>query len=965
MSNLTKKDYSMLYSLLGSLSAQYNKLGRDEELELEIRIPNLSRENFNALYAAILKLKHIGKIEQSIIAFAYPPTSKSNGSDSRSFKRMEMYFENGVRVKNADKHIEKHTIEKFNKGNPIEYTVKLAKEKKIANVNPTEITEYRFRLRSSIVISDDQYPEFKNWRFDFTYTRLLKTSNNADLVQKLPELRDEFFRGSRGSRGSSGSHISVENYLQFEPQVATGLIYEVELEWVPDDSAKRTLLQKSSADKIRSMVSEIEQLMPLTLGLIDPSYYERLGYHQVMLEVAERLLPKNEAIDYKSRKTLKNLVNKPMSFTKSQWQTDILPYIDQYYISDKADGERAFIIMGSEFGGNEEDHSCLLLTANRVVRLSDVIAPEDYQKNLTVCDVEIMNLKSVGGMGGMGGVGNIEHGDIYLFDVLMYKGKNVSALGLEEREKYLDTLSKALGDKVSKKILLRLTKSDYKDQIKKVYNRKDRTYKIDGLIFTQATQNYKTMRTWKWKPAQELTIDFLVMRIPTHFVGVKPYIPPPGHTAFWLFNGIYPKDLHHLGIDKIKGWRDIFTPQDFPNLHSTDTRRVIPIQFAVPSDPNAYIYYHPDTSIIPADELHGHVGEFRWDDNFILKNMRPDKDIEVVNGTSYGNAYKVAFETFLVIKNPISIEDLTTSVEGSSVVGGDSDDDTQTEEKYFQTQKQEMYKCAVKFNNFVVAQLLRMCERADWVVDLAAGRGSFLFAYNGFEVQNALFIDKDAAAIETLTKRTAVFGNKKLYLYNTRPKKNMKVYTKIVDLSKSSDDVISAIKDIPLPHTGVNAVISTFAIHYFVGKSSGPGSINNLIDIVDRLLAPGGVFIFTCFDGSRVRSLLEGVPHGKSWDLSQDGIIKYSIKRVPGGENRISVIHPFSNGAYYDEYIVDIAEVISAFEKAGFVVQQNGSFGDWLHKFQQFNAKLFAGMTPDDKLYTSLYQYVTLWKLTK
>jgi SAM-dependent methyltransferase len=928
MSNLTKKDFAVISSLVGTMSAQYSKLGAKEDLELELRIPNMSREVFNTLYQKLTEVKHVGKIEQSIMAIA------QQKGELRTVKRMEMYFNNGVRMKERDKYIEKTTIDRYPKGKPVEYIVKLAKEKQISGINPTEISEYRLRLRSSLVINDPEYPEFANWRFDFTFTKMLSKKDNANDIQRLPEIRDEFFR--------TGKRIDVNSFMEFEPSGA-GIEYELEIEWVPDDAIRRSMMGKAATTgKIKSLVDNIEQLVPVAMGLVDPTYYEQLGYHQVLLETVEKMLPKREALDYKNRKTLKNFVNRPKSFTKSEWETDIAPEIDKYFVSDKADGERAFLVMGSEFGGNADNPNCLLITADRVIRLVDVVASSDYQKQLTVCDVEIMDLHEG------------SHGDIYLFDVLIYKGKDISGDGLEKRETHLDFISQALGEKVHKKILQRLDAREYRDKIRKIWSRKDRKYDIDGLIFTQADAPYRSMNTWKWKPAEELTIDFLVMRVPTNLVGIKPNAPPAGHTAFWLFSGVYARDLSGLGIELLKGWNDVFTAKEFPNLFS-GTSSIKPVQFTVPSDPYAYVYHHPDVgSDVSADALHGHVGEFKWIDGaFALKTMRPDKDVEVKNGTSYGNAYKVAFDTFMVIKNPVTIEDLTRGVAGAGAGVG-------AEQQYFQNQKQEMYKPAVKFNNFVVAQLLRMCEDADWIVDLAAGRGSHLFVYNGFGVKNGLFVDSDKNAIEELTKRTEMFGDRKLYLFAQRPHKNMKVYTKVVDLSDSAKQVLTGIREgSMLPAHGANVVVSTFAIHYFVGRANGPGSINNLVDIVDDLLKPGGIFIFTCFSGSRVRELLGS---DDRWEREEGGIVKYSIKRARSSANRISVLHPFSAGAYYDEYLVDVDEVVGVFEKRGFAIMQNGSFSDWLKKFQQFNAHVFDDMSEDDRTYTGLYQYVSMWK---
>ena len=967
MSNLTKRDYAILNSLVGTMIIESKKLQPKEELELEIKIPNMNQADFNTLYEAVVALKHVGKVQQSIFAIEdVSKPAKTRTWESRKVKRMEMYFNKGVRDKGMDQYIEKTNITRFQKGKPTEYVVKLAKEKVInpSDFNAAAITGYRFRVRSSIMVNDKDYPEFNNWRFDFTYTRMLNKRDNASIIQKLPEFRDRFFRV-----GSSSGGPDAKSFLDWEPPSdATGasIEYEVELEWVPGDNG-----ESAKKDPTR-FVSEIEQLMPTVLGLVDPTYYERLGYHQLMTEVAEALLPRNEALDYKSRKTLKNIVNRPKSFTKKDWKTEILPRIDDFYISDKADGERAFLIIDSEFVADAPG-STLLLTADRAIRLVDINSPKDYHgAGLTVCDVEIMDLSGNGD--------KTKYGDIYLFDVLMYKGKKITSEGLEKRETYLDLLARALGPKVHKKVLKRLSADSYGKQIKEVYERKERAYKIDGLIFTEAGESYNKMTTYKWKPVDELTIDFLIMAIPKHMVGMKPYTPPAGHTAFWLFSGTRNSELERSSMQKIKGWSDIFNSSEYPNMFRGGPNRMVPIQFSTPSHPYAYIYYHPNTGpaskIANAEELHGHVGEFLWSasesvesvESFTLKNMRPDKDIEVKNGTSYGNAYQVALNTFMVIMNPVTIEDLTANSGGSERSGssGSSGSHGNTiERQYFQAQKADMYKPAVKFNNFVVAQLLRMCEDSSWIVDLAGGRGSHLFTYNGFGVHNGVFVDNDRDAVEELVKRSESFGNRSLYLYGNRPSKNMKVYTAVTDLNKSAEATLKKLEDIPMPE-GVDAVVCTFALHYLVGKSgTGPGTISNVMELVDSLLRPGGVFIFTCFDGPRVRTLLESSDDATSnaWQRHEGGQLKYSIKKVPGSVDRISVIHPFSNGEHYTENLVDVDAVIDLFHKKhGYKVQQNGSFGDWLIKFQQFNTRMYDDMSDDDKLYTSLYQYVSLWK---
>jgi hypothetical protein len=970
MSNLTKKDFAILSALVTDMSTHQKKISKStgEELELEIRIPNLSREDFRKLYREVISLKHIGKIEESLIIPIIESTPQRNYGNQRNrgkpqnprgkwegrvVKRKEMIFQNGKRLMEKDRHIEKSNITRFAKGRPEEYVVKLAKEKVIPEFTPSIVNEYRFRMRSSILVSDKEYPELDGWRLDFTYVRMLDKQRNAAIISNLPEFRNAFFGAN------ATTPVGVANFLDFEPE---NVEYEVELEYVGDPSDMKI----DSVAGIKDFVSSIERMMPIVLGLVDPRYYERVGYHQLLMEIVTKLMPMSDALEYKNRKTLKNLVNRPHSFTIEEWRNNILPDIDNYYVSDKADGERCFIVMGSQIGGNADSPHALLLTADRIIRLDTVPVPEDYWERLTVCDAEVLDLE--------GG----SHGDIYLFDVLLYKGKNITRDGLVDREKYLDTLDRALGTVVHKKPLVRMTSNDYGKQIRAMYTGRKgkRGYPVDGLVFTQALDSYSRMKTYKWKPADELTIDFLVIRAPkSKLVGVKQYAPPAGHSVFWLFSGSRTRELERHGLEKISGWQDIFTRSEYPNIYrfqGGDT--TIPIQFSTSSDPYAFVYFHPSTGpgskVVSAEDLHGHVAEFTYGSHLSgktatsgaaktwqIKNMRPDKDIEVENGTNYGNSYKVALDTFTIIKNPVSIDDLAAGITGGAGT---------VEKQYFQEQKSQMYRPGVKFNSFVVAQLLRQLEGKDWIIDLAAGRGNHLFTYNGYGIKNGIFVDIDAPAIDELARRKESFHKNELYLFGQKPDgKHMKVYTKVADVSKPHAKTLEIISDIQMPPGGVDAVIMTFAIHYILDGSVK--ALKNLIDLVDGALRSGGVFIFTCFDGDRVSDLLSDVDVGDSWDIYEPpdgGVLKYSIKKLPstGDNERVSVIHPFSHGEYYEENLVRISDVLSAFEKRGYVVQQNGSFGDWLDKFKQFNNKLYRSLSVEDKLYSGLYQYVTLWK---
>jgi hypothetical protein len=184
--------------------------------------------------------------------------------------------------------------------------------------------------------------------------------------------------------------------------------------------------------------------------------------------------------------------------------------------------------------------------------------------------------------------------------------------------------------------------------------------------------------------------------------------------------------------------------------------------------------------------------------------------------------------------------------------------------------------------------------------------------------------------------------------------------------------------DVPLPKFGdaikVNAVVMTFAVHYIV---SDLDSMNNFADLVDSVLEVGGVLILTLLDGRRVFDLLKNIKKGDSWDApsvsgsadnAQNDTKKYSIRKLYDDHKfkdfglRISLIHPFSAGEYYEENLVGISGLEEVFIKRGYKVRQDGGFLDYIDKFAKFNKDMHGKMSTEDKAYSGLYQYVTLWR---
>lgn len=921
-------------------------------LELEIRFHN-NKDIWVNLYEKIIaeyKKQSTIIIEESIIIIL----NIESGSN-----RKEIYYINGKNKGN--KFISKKPIYKLEvPSDVINYKISLSSEEQINEFDARSANEIRLRLRTSVCINHD---DIKDWRIDFTF---VKTLNDSSQFQNVVKYRDIMFPITYEPK--------IDNILQHIDKIVGSnlfglgndpqITHELELEYI----GNKNNISNDSVNKALKFI----------FNLLSPEVEKSSNYHTKLYEVAKILLSnqdtgKNNISElFKSKFVLKQLANQPINFTYNEYIEKIVPNIDQYYLSDKADGDRCFILIEALEDFNIYiigSHECINVTKFILNFKSKFNFNKNYFKNITVLDAEFINLK------------DSMFEKAYIFDVLVLNGEKLTDKIMEQRNTKLDEICKNTGDKIQKKILIRLSSngsldSDYRVQIKNIYERKYRLYPVDGLIFTPnfsnsevikyiKPENYFDMVVYKWKPPSQMTIDFMVMKAPKKLLGIKPYIPKENHELYLLFCGIKYKIFKSLNMEYISEYKSIFDQYKFSDTY-------FPIQFSPSIYPYAYIYYHPmdfklDDKIIGENDLHGHVVEFKYNchsENFgkdkclwIIEKLRPDRDINIAKGIGYGNDFITAESTFQSYQNPLTLDMLINTTGGA-----------QNSAPYFATQKSLIYKPLTKFNAFSKSQMIRQLENCEWVIDLASGKGQDLFVYNGFKIKNCLFIERDKDALEELNRRKYELDKKEFYVYNSRPNENLSVYTKNADLTTNYEQLIELISDdIPLPQKGVNGIVINFAIHYIITDKY---SLNNFVNLINNLLKKGGIFIFTCFNGNKINDLLRNIEYEKSWDLYDNNQLKYSITKKYNDEfsdthpfgHKISVIHPFSAGEYYDENLLNINVIIDEFKNRGFILRQNGSFGDWLPKFKQFNNKLYGMLSKNDILYASLYQYVSLWK---
>jgi hypothetical protein len=139
--------------------------------------------------------------------------------------------------------------------------------------------------------------------------------------------------------------------------------------------------------------------------------------------------------------------------------------------------------------------------------------------------------------------------------------------------------------------------------------------------------------------------------------------------------------------------------------------------------------------------------------------------------------------------------------------------------------------------------------------------------------------------------------------------------------------------------------------------------IDNLGNLISKVLKPGGTFIFTFLDGKRVFDLL-AANNGK-WTVEEDAKTKYHIEAtytnntLTAAGQGIKIKLPFSNDLY-EENLVNADCLIKKLAKFKLVCLDYKSFSTRLNQFKNLQPNNYAKLSEADKTYVELYAYVIM-----
>ena len=509
-------------------------------------------------------------------------------------------------------------------------------------------------------------------------------------------------------------------------------------------------------------------------------------------------------------------------------------------------------------------------------------------------------------------------------------------------------------------------------------------YTTDGLIFTPmdlpAGGNsvngspgplYKSTweKSFKWKPAEFNTIDFLVSvkkdktgRDEVHHIfqdgrnlegnqEVIQYKTLVFRCGFYEKKHGYLNPCQDILNDKLP------SPDDLDN---NDTYKPVPFQPTSPYDETAHLCniilkgdetnlymmteeneYFEDDTIVEFKYVMDNDDGWKW----VPLRVRYDKTSELRAGMkNYGNAYHVANNNWHSIHQPITETMIST---GENLPEYEHNDDVYYNRSSDETSTQGLR----DFHNLVVKKnlIIGVSERDDTLIDYAVGKAGDMAKWIRSKIKFVLGVDVSPDNIHNQVDGACarfIRANKK---YTKMPKalfvtgdssRNIR-NGDAVDTEKDKQ-IIKAVfgngpKDISLlgkgvynqygvAETGFNVSSCQFAIHYFFKNKT---TFHNFIRNIAECTKINGYFVGTCYDGKHVFNLLENKNKNEGITILKNERKIYEITKMydktgfPDDEMSLNYainVYQESINKVFREYLVNFDYLTRIMDDYGFVL---------------------------------------------
>lgn len=710
-----------------------------------------------------------------------------------------------------------------------------------------------------------------------------------------------------------------------------------------------------------------------------------------------------------------------------QHLVDYLP--NKYSVTDKADGDRNFLII--------VDGRCYLISTNLIVR--DTGLDVNPELNGTILDGEIIFLSKYNRYIFMGfdciWMGNInvkeeaklfkrlEYLDqiVYAINDCKYKHKSVydSGLDFNQIEQVCEFHKQNLIDFYAD-IDLELKKKSNTMLIRRKYFMESLgiqdneifkytwllwnmittnpeikyPYMHDGLIFHPNEQKYvvdvskSKYPEYKLKPPKKNSIDLytifekdkntgkILVVYDNSIDGVaknKPYLIAN------LYVGLFIKDVEK----PVLFGEDYGVSQAYIYLDGEGIARSIDGKPLM--DKTVIEYYYNLESEFP--------NSYRW----VPMKTRWDKTESVIKyGRRYGNAQRTANAVWRSITNPILMSDfnnLSSDTEYTkyykifqSKIDFSVIKMEKRENVYFQ-KKSNLVKEMSNFHNWIKSNLLYTYMTYKYndnvqckVLDLGCGRGADIPKYYYTEVEMVVGVDPDYDAIidssDGATARyNAIKRGKDRFPPMSFVHANSGIYLQYDEQIKSLGKMNQEMKKTferfftwDNKRTIFDRVNCQFVIHYLLSDES---TWNNYCENINMYLRDGGYFVFTTFDGNKVKQKLANQSNYIEYyndngekKILFDIVKKYNDNSTSPFSNAIDVHMGwiFDEGVYQTEYLVYPEFIINSLkEKCSMELVETCTFEEIFNDNMEF-IKLSSEIEKDYrriKFFQDVYKYYT------
>jgi hypothetical protein len=512
-------------------------------------------------------------------------------------------------------------------------------------------------------------------------------------------------------------------------------------------------------------------------------------------------------------------------------------------------------------------------------------------------------------------------------------------------------------------------------------------YNTDGLIFTPANfpvggnsiggragPLYKTTwdQSFKWKPAEFNTIDFLVS-IKKDKTGKDEvhHIFQDGRNLQGVQEVIQYKTLVlRCGFDERKhGYlnpcQDILN-DNLPSPHDIDdedTYKPVPFQPTNPFDPNACYtdiqlkedgsklfmmteeneYFEEDMIVEFKYEMENKDGS-KW----VPLRVRYDKTAELRAGLkNYGNAYHVANNNWHSIHHPVTEEMIST--------GRNIPENVISEDVYYNRSSEETSTRSLRdFHNLFVKKnlLVGVSRRGDTLIDYAVGkagdmskwiRGQLSFVFGVDIANDNIYNQLDGACARYLNARKKntqmpmalfVSGNSGLNIRNGQAfasEKDKQISNAVFGEGPKDATLLGkgVYRQYGVAESGFQISSCQFAMHYFFeNKTSFHGFLRNIAECTKV----NGYFVGTCYDGKTVFDLLKTKKNGEGITILKNDHKIYEVSKMydetgfPDDDMSIGYainVYQESINQVLREYLVNFTYFIRVMEDYGFILLPN------------------------------------------